>query len=116
MNKSITTSQLNQLLVDREPLTLLDVRRKADYYAAPQKIPGALWKDPEDLKTWGKTLTPKGLTLVYCVRGGPVSQAVAKQLQGAGVDAVILEGGIKAWEDDERPVALSASLGSDIEV
>ena len=116
MIKSITTSQLSQLLADREPLTLLDVRRKADYYAAPQKIPGAKWKDPEDLKVWINTLAPKDLTLVYCVRGGPVSQAVAKQLQGEGVDAVILEGGIKAWEDDERPVALAASMGSDIEV
>lgn len=116
MKKSITTSQLNQLMADREPLTLLDVRRKADYYAAPQKIPGAKWKDPEDLKIWGKTLAPKGLTLVYCVRGGPVSQAVANQLQGAGVEAGFLEGGLKAWEDDERPVALAASMGSDIEV
>lgn len=116
MNKSITTNQLNQLLTDRESLILLDVRRKADYDAAPQKIPGAKWKDPEDVKIWGKILSPKEVTLVYCVRGGPVSQAVANQLQGEGVDAVFLEGGIKAWEDDERPVALAASMGSDIEI
>ena len=45
-----------------------------------------------------------------------MSQAVATQLQGDGVDAVFLEGGLKAWEDDERPVAIAASMGSDVEV
>ena len=116
MYKSINTSQLNQLLAEKGELTLLDVRRKADYYSAPQKIPGASWKDPDDVKIWGKTITSTGLILVYCVRGGPVSQAVATQLQGDGVDAVFLEGGLKAWEDDERPVAIAASMGSDVEV
>jgi rhodanese-related sulfurtransferase len=76
-------------------ITLLDVRRKADYEAAPTTIPGALWRDPEQVDQWRAELT--GPTVLYCVRGGSVSQSVCKQLGEAGIDAAYLEGGLAAW-------------------
>jgi rhodanese-related sulfurtransferase len=83
-------------------ITLLDVRRKADYEAAPATIPGAVWRDPEQVDQWRSELS--GATVLYCVRGGSVSQSVCKQLSEAGISATYLEGGLAAWIDQGEPV------------
>lgn len=74
---------------------LLDVRRKSDYEAAPATIPGAIWRDPEQIDQWRSEVS--GSVVLYCVRGGSVSQSVCKQLGEAGIDATYLEGGLAAW-------------------
>jgi rhodanese-related sulfurtransferase len=83
-------------------ITLLDVRRKVDYEAAPATIPGALWRDPEQVNQWRSELG--GATVLYCVRGGSVSQSVCKQLNDAGIAATYLDGGLAAWIDQGEPV------------
>ena len=83
-------------------ITLLDVRRKADYEAAPATIPGAVWRDPEQVDQWRSELS--GATVLYCVRGGSVSQSVCKQLSEAGISASYLDGGLAAWTDHGEPV------------
>ena len=47
MNRTITAQELRVLIDKAEPITLIDVRRKADYDADPQMIPNAVWRDPE---------------------------------------------------------------------
>lgn len=87
-------------------ITLLDVRRKTDYEAAPAKIPGAVWHDPEQVDQWrGELPTDGTTTVIYCVRGGSVSQSVCQQLKAAGLEASYLDGGIKAWIDQNEDVA-----------
>lgn len=76
-------------------ITLLDIRRKADYEAAPGVIPGAVWRDPEQVDQWRGEVS--GGAVIYCVRGGSVSQSVCKQLREADIDATYLEGGLAAW-------------------
>lgn len=77
-------------------ITLLDVRRKTDYEAAPEKIPGAVWRDPEQVDQWRSELPTDGTaTVIYCVRGGSVSQSVCQQLKAAGIEATILTEGSK---------------------
>ncbi|MBU4407092.1 MAG: HDIG domain-containing protein, partial [Proteobacteria bacterium] len=54
-------------------VTLLDVRRKADHQAAPDMIPGAVWRDPEQVAQWAGELPADTAIVIYCLRGGSVS-------------------------------------------
>jgi uncharacterized protein len=96
MTPSIDIKELTKILAADEPTTLLDVRRKSDYEANPQKIKGAAWRDPEKIDTWVKQL-PVGRTVVYCAKGGSVSLSVTDHLRRKGVDAVFLKDGLKNW-------------------
>lgn len=104
MKNSVTIKELTGLLKNKNALTLLDVRRKADYDASPHKITGADWHDPEIMETWIKHLEADKLTVSYCVKGGSVSQSVTDRLQQNGLNAVFLEGGLKAWIENGQPV------------
>ncbi|ODU50647.1 MAG: sulfurtransferase [Thiobacillus sp. SCN 63-374] len=77
---------------------ILDVRRVADREAAPAHLPGAQWKNPEQLAEWADDL-PKGQDIVlYCARGGSVSNSVVDTLQARGLKARFIEGGIEGWK------------------
>jgi rhodanese-related sulfurtransferase len=104
MSNFIGPDALKERLSKTEPLTLLDVRRKADYEADPEKISGATWRDPEIIETWINQLPSDTPAVVYCVRGGTVSQSVAERLRQKGLQAVFLEGGLKSWTESGQPV------------
>ena len=77
---------------------ILDVRRVADREAAPEHLPGAQWQNPEQLAEWADNL-PKGQDIVlYCARGGSVSNSVVDALQAKGLKARFIEGGIEGWK------------------
>lgn len=97
MNETITPAELNELLLSKEKPTLLDVRRKEDYDSAPSGIGAAQWQDPSQVAQWLPTLPQGQEVIVYCVRGGSVSQSVQKQLAEAGIKARYLEGGLQAF-------------------
>ena len=104
MAHSIEIKELNKLESIGDKVTLLDVRRKTDYEATPQKIGGSVWRDPEKIDEWVKQLPVSNRTVVYCVKGGSVSQSVAERLRREGIDALFLEGGLKAWIGNGQPV------------
>jgi uncharacterized protein len=104
MEKSIEVQELKKLLISGDSPNLLDVRRQADYEASPKKIAGAIWRDPEKIANWIKDLPSDALAVVYCVKGGSVSQSVVDQLQKGGREAVFLEGGLQAWTDAGQSV------------
>lgn len=97
----INTEQLKKLMMGSDTITLLDVRRKSDYDAEPLTIPGAVWRDPDQVSQWRADLPEKARTVIYCVRGGSVSQSVSRQLREKGVDVAYLHGGLKEWTDQE---------------
>ncbi|WP_372680987.1 HDIG domain-containing metalloprotein [Desulfosarcina sp.] len=104
MTSSIDIHTLNKMLGAGDAPVLLDVRRRADYEATPQKITGATWCDPENIDRWVKDL-PSGRPIVlYCVKGGSVSQSVVDRLRREGLDALMVEGGLKAWIENGQPV------------
>ena len=105
MTRSIDSSILNQLIDSDDAPLLLDVRRKADFDDAPRTIPGAVWRDPEAVDAWAADLSEGQPTVVFCVKGGSVSRSVSERLQKKGIEAVFLEGGLKAWIDSGRPVS-----------
>jgi len=98
MNRTLTPDDLKVLLSDGSLPMLLDVRRKADYDADPRRIPGARWQDPEAVKRWAETLSSTEEIVLYCVRGGSVSNAVLDHLRERSLNARYLEGGITAWK------------------
>ena len=102
MADSIDINKLNRLMASGETPFLIDVRRKTDYEADPKKIVGAIWRDPEKIEDWVKDLPSDASAVVYCVKGGSVSQSVVDRIRREGLDAVFLEGGLKAWNDDNQ--------------
>jgi rhodanese-related sulfurtransferase len=81
MTSTIDTKDLKKLFENKEPITLLDVRRKADFQANPNTIKGAVWRDPEKIDDWVKQLPAGQRTVVYCVKGGSVSRSVTIDLR-----------------------------------
>lgn len=97
MSRTIAANDLKPL-VEKQTVTVIDVRRKNDYEADKLKLPGADWKDPEKLADWSKTLPRDREVVLYCVRGGSVSNSVLDQLTAQGFKARYIEGGIEAWK------------------
>ncbi len=84
--------------VNPDATLVFDVRREADYAASNETLPGAMWKNPDKIDAWIGALPLTLDVVVYCVRGGSVSNAVVDRLQAAGVKARYIEGGLEAWK------------------
>jgi rhodanese-related sulfurtransferase len=82
---------------------IVDVRRAEAFGADDTMIVGALRRTPEDAATWRANLPQGREVAVYCVRGGEVSQGVAKALKEAGISAAFIEGGITGWKEQGLP-------------
>jgi rhodanese-related sulfurtransferase len=104
MERTIRPDDLKEQLAARKELVLLDVRRKSDYDVDPEKLPGAEWRDPDKVAEWSMDLHGDRQVVVYCVRGGSVSNKVLDHLQGKNVQARFIEGGIEAWKAAGGPI------------
>jgi len=107
MTATLQADELDALLhtATAPTVMLLDVRRRADYESDPGRIPGAEWRDPEQVAAWSAGLAPGRRVVVYCARGGSVSRSVAAALAEKGIAVEYLEGGIAAWKASGRPTA-----------
>jgi rhodanese-related sulfurtransferase len=99
MSMSLKAKELHDKLIQGKKLCVLDVRRKADFERSPETIAGAVWRDPEKVEDWGKTIPKDQELVVYCVKGGSVSQSVATALQESHPGVRFLEGGILGWQE-----------------
>ena len=102
MSTAITSAQLKDTLTANNDVCVIDVRRKADFEKSPETIAGAVWHDPEKVEEWSKTLPSNQELVVYCVKGGSVSQSVADTLQKSHPNVRFLEGGILGWQDGQK--------------
>ena len=100
----ITPYELKSLMGSDQKPALFDVRRKADFDASPKKIGSALRRDPEKVDEWIDEIPRDKPVVVYCVRGGSVSQSTADRLQQTHPDVKFLQGGITAWVELGEPV------------
>lgn len=92
MERTIKAEELNL-----NNALIIDVRREGDYSASTDVIPGSLWKNPERINT--PCALPKiQVVLIYCARGGSVSNSVVDRLQAEGIQARYIEGGIEGWK------------------
>jgi glyoxylase-like metal-dependent hydrolase (beta-lactamase superfamily II) len=99
--QTIDVQTLQTMLAAGEPVTVLDVRRTADFQE--WAIPGSAHADVyDDLKSNNPqalkdvTLAP-GRPIVTVCREGVVSLEAARQLRQQGYAALSLAGGMKAW-------------------
>jgi thiosulfate sulfurtransferase len=99
MNRTITPRDLGSMLESREDVTILDVRRKEDYDADHGVLPDAEWRDPEKVEAWSMDLPKNEEIVIYCARGGSVSNVVLDQLLSKNIQAQYIEGGIAAWKE-----------------
>lgn len=99
MAESISVQELQKFLKEERNISILDVRRKSDYEASPQKIENASWYDPEKTDEWIHEIPKDREVIVYCVKGGSVSQSVTEQLKQKQCKVKFLQGGIKAWNE-----------------
>lgn len=97
MSRTITPADLKPL-VEKNAVTVLDVRRQNDYDADNVKLPGAEWMNPEQLTDWSAKLSKEREVVIYCARGGSVSNSVLDALLGKGFKARFIEGGIEGWK------------------
>ena len=98
MAESISVQELRKLLKENQNVAVIDVRRKNDLEASPQKIGDAPWYDPEKINQWIDGIPKDKQVIVYCVKGGSVSQSIADRLQNNQCSVKFLEEGIKAWK------------------
>ena len=84
--------------LDPDTTLVLDVRREADYAASSETIPGAFWKNPDKIDAWIGAVPKTHDVVIYCVRGGEVSNTVVDKLQAAGVKARYIEGGLEGYK------------------
>jgi len=102
--RTIDPKELILAIGKGEDVVLIDVRRKDDYNADPQMIPNAAWKDPNLVTQWSDELPKNKKVIVYCVRGGSVSNAVLDHLLSKDVKACYIQGGMTAWKDQGGPL------------
>lgn len=95
MERTIKPETLKTELVGK---LILDVRRAADRDASTEQLARAIWKDPEKLTEWADSLPKNQDIVLYCVRGGSVSNSVVDALQTRGLNARFIEGGIEGWK------------------
>lgn len=95
MDRTIKPDTLKNELAGK---LILDVRRVADREAVPEQLPGAQWKNPEQLAEWVDNLPKDQNIVLYCARGGSVSNSVLDALQAKGLKARFIEGGIEGWK------------------
>lgn len=98
MSRTINPQEFKAILGSND-VTVIDVRRKDDYAADSSVIPGSTWFDPANIDNWCSTLPTDKEVVLYCVRGGAVSNSVVDTLQAKGLKARFIEGGITAWKD-----------------
>ena len=99
MSRTITSQALKKHMDEEKTnILVLDVRRNADYETDKEMIPGALRRNPEKVDEWVQEMPRDKDVVVYCIRGGSVSNSVVDKLLTAGVSVRYIEGGWEAWK------------------
>jgi rhodanese-related sulfurtransferase len=107
--RSISPAALHAAIgTDAAPI-LLDVRRENDFQQDSAMIAGAIRRSPDDADQWAPHLPHAKPVVVHCVRGGEVSQGIARTLTAQGISVSFLEGGIAAWRRERLPTRVKRS-------
>lgn len=95
MERSTPPQALKNSLAD---WFVIDVRRQTDLDTSSEQLPGASWHDPAKVTQWVTQLPKDKSIVLYCVRGGSVSNTVVDALRAKGLQACFIEGGIEGWK------------------
>ena len=98
MERTLSVHDLKALLAGGCGVSLVDVRRFGAREAEPRAIPGAVWRDPDQVDVWARELPRDRPVVAYCVHGHEVSAGVVERLRALGFEAALLHGGFEAWQ------------------
>jgi thiosulfate sulfurtransferase len=98
MERTLNASDLKALLAGGVGVTLVDVRRAPARESDPRQIPGAVWRDPDQVAAWADELPRDRPIVAYCVHGHEVSAGVVDRLRELGFEAARLENGFEGWK------------------
>jgi rhodanese-related sulfurtransferase len=98
MSRTITPQALKERIDKEKNILVLDVRRDADYEADREMIPGAIKHNPDQVDRWVQAIPKDKDVVVYCIRGGSVSNSIVDKLLVAGLSVRYIEGGWEAWK------------------
>ncbi len=95
----ISARELEQLISDQSPITIIDVRLPKDYDASQTKIKGAIRIVPKELKWRLNEITRDKQVVLYCAcPNDATSLHLGAQLIEAGYKNVtVLQGGWNGW-------------------
>ena len=110
MGFSISASELWNLIGTSRAPRIIDTRRREIYESAPGMLPGGSWHDPQMAAQWMPALDRSRPIVVACKAGHELSQMIAAELRGEGVEASILAGGYAAWTEAGLPVVAKSAL------
>lgn len=100
-NSNVTTEEVAARLGDPNT-TIIDVRTHEKYRTA--HVPGARHIPIDQIRREAPDLPRDHLIITYC-GGGSSGPAAAEILREHGYDAVVMSGGMRAWQRESRPVA-----------
>jgi rhodanese-related sulfurtransferase len=98
MPRRITPNELIELVGTGRCPHIIDVRRKPVFDAAQTRIAGAIWRDHMQTGSWLPIPDNGRPVVVYCAHGHNVSEIAAARMAADGLDVLLLEGGIEAYE------------------
>ncbi len=99
MSNAISPRELKRLLDQGADVEVIDVRLIEDRTPVEHPIPGAAWRNPDEVAKWFRDIDAGQNVVVYCVHGHRVSQGVCATLRSNGIGARFLEEGIAGWEE-----------------
>jgi rhodanese-related sulfurtransferase len=99
-----------RLAVATEGATALDVQDKDEWHES--RIPGAVHCEETDLEAGLEGLSSESRIIVIC-EDGERSAQIAERLREVGWQAACVEGGMKAWRDEDFPVQPSEDPDDD---
>lgn len=101
--KTVNTDQFSQLLLLDE-VQLVDVRTAEEYQSGHIENAVNIDVQMEDFQKKAAKLDKNRPVLVYC-RSGKRSSSAASKLEDMGFTRIVnLDGGMLAWEEDDKPV------------
>jgi rhodanese-related sulfurtransferase len=112
----IDVDELDALMLGETAPVILDIRSDEKRRLDPYVIPGARFADERKLDEIVAAYSPKQKIVIYCSCPNEVSAAwMAKKMTEAGfLDVLPLKGGIDAWREAGRAVAmLQTQAGGD---
>lgn len=105
----ITVNQLGRLIGTRDAPMIVDLCIDEDFALDPRLIPTAFRHPYTDAASLAANCqsgdnSSNRPVVVYCQKGRKISEGLAAQLRGLGVQAEVLEGGVLAWRDAGQPL------------
>lgn len=110
-SESIKVDELREMLENKEPVVVLDVRPKDQ--RAEWKIPGSIYADAykrlneNDPTVLDDVEIPANSKVITVCTAGRTSQLAANKLRKKGIDAYSLENGMKGWSLAWNTAAIS---------